>query len=143
MPIWRGPVMNVNVELVIMGYAVYLLFWEKLPEWGDLFNRILAKLPKSLQTLYQDWRCPYCSGFWIALVLHAITGIQTLPGLSNMPAFLGSASLPLAWFLDALATAALVLAVHLLINAISGPAIQGHKLKAEFKQSMSPPNHEA
>lgn len=134
----RDSIMNesINLELVIIGYAVYLLLWEKLPEWGTLFNRIIERLPKPLQKLYADWRCPYCSGFWIALILHALTGLQTLPTLSNMPTYLGVAGVPLAWFLDALATAAMVLAVHLVISAISGPAIQGHKLKAEFKAAM-------
>ena len=127
---------RINFELVIIGYAIYLLFWEKLPEWGTLFNRIIEALPKPLQQLYGDWRCPYCSGFWVALALHALTGLQTLPALSTMPAYLGAAGLPLAWFLDALATAALVLVTHLAISAIAGPAIAGHKLKAEFKQSM-------
>ena len=131
---------HVNFELVIMGYAIYLLFWEKLPEWGTLFNRIIASLPKPLQKLYADWRCPYCSGFWIALTLHALTGLETLPALSNMPAYLGLAGLPLAWFLDALATAALVLVAHLAINALAGPAIQGHKLKAEFIATMTEAN---
>lgn len=128
---------NVNFELVILGYAVYLLFWEKLPEWGTLFNRIIERLPKPLQKLYADWRCPYCSGFWIALTLHALTGLYTLPALSSTPAYLGLLGLPLAWFLDALATAALVLVAHLAVSAISGPAIQGHKLKAEFKAAMT------
>ena len=127
---------NINFELVIIGYAIYLLFWEKLPEWGTLFNRIIKTLPKHLQKLYADWRCPYCSGFWIALALHALTGLQTLPALSTMPAYLGMAGAPLAWFLDALATAFLVLLTHLALSAIAGPAIQGHKIKAEFMASM-------
>ena len=127
---------SINFELVIIGYAIYLLFWEKLPEWGTLFNRIIEALPKPLQQLYSDWHCPYCSGFWLALALHALTGLQTLPALSTMPAYLGAAGLPIAWFLDALATAALVLVTHLAISAIAGPAIAGHKLKAEFKESM-------
>ena len=126
---------SLNVELVIMGYAIYLLFWEKLPEWGTLFNRMIEMLPKPLQKLYADWRCPYCSGFWIALVLHALTGLQTVPALSNMPAYLGAAGLPLAWFLDALATAALVLMTHLAVSALAGPAIAGSKMKAEFMAS--------
>jgi len=125
-----------NIELVIIGYAIYLLFWEKLPEWGTLFNRMIEILPKPLQKLYADWRCPYCSGFWIALALHALTGLQTLPALSNMPAYLGAAGLPLAWFLDALATAALVLIAHLAVSALAGPAIAGHKMKAEFKEKF-------
>jgi hypothetical protein len=126
-----------NIEPIIIGYAIYLLFWEKLPEWGTLFNRFIDHLPKPLQTLYGDWRCPYCSGFWIALAVHGLTGLQTLPALNTMPDYLGTAALPLAWFLDALATAALVLFVHLAFSAISGPAIQGHKLRAEFKASMA------
>ncbi len=126
-----------NIELLLMGYGIYLLFWEKLPEWGGWFNRILATLPQPLQKLYADWRCPYCSGFWLALALHALTGLQTLPGLSNMPSYLGALAEPLAWFLDALATAALVLILHLMISAISGPAIQGRKMLAEFKASMA------
>jgi len=127
---------SLNVELVIMGYAIYLLFWEKLPEWGMLFNRIIEILPKPLQKLYADWRCPYCSGFWIALALHALTGLETLPALNNMPAYLGAAGLPLAWFLDALATAALVLITHLGVSALAGPAIAGNNMKAEFKEKI-------
>lgn len=125
-----------NIELVIIGYAIYVLLWDKLPEWGTLFNRLIAYLPSPLQKLYADWRCPYCSGFWIALALHALTGLQTLPALSTMPAYLGMAGIPLGWFLDALATAVLVLCIHLILSALAGPAIQGHKIKAEFMASM-------
>jgi len=126
-----------NFELALMGYALYLLIWEKLPEWGTWFNKLIALLPKPLQKLYADWRCPYCSGFWIALALHALTGLQTLPQLTSMPEYLGILAQPLAWFLDALATSALVLITHLFVSALSGPAIKGHKLLAEFKASMA------
>jgi len=126
-----------NFELALMAYALYLLIWEKLPEWGTWFNQIIAHLPRVLQKLYADWRCPYCSGFWIALALHALTGLQTLPQLTSMPDYLGMFAAPLAWFLDALATSALVLITHLAVSALSGPAIRGHKILAEFKASMA------
>ena len=63
-----------SFHLALMGISLYILIWEKLPEWGTWFNALLAKLPQPLQTLYQQWRCAYCAGFWIALALHAVTG---------------------------------------------------------------------
>jgi len=120
----------------LMGLSIYILIWEKLPEWGTWFNWLLARLPAPMAYLYQAWRCPYCFGFWVALALHAMTGLTTLPALSNMPDTLGTMAQPLAWFLDALATATVILVGKLAIDAIAAPAIKGHTMKEEFKKSM-------
>ncbi|MEE8555794.1 MAG: hypothetical protein V3T00_08025, partial [bacterium] len=85
-----------NLELALIGLAVHILVWDKLPEWGDWFPKLISVLPRPLRGLYEGWQCPYCFGFWIAIALHAITGIQTLPALSAMPAYWGLAGLPLA-----------------------------------------------
>ena len=54
---------------LILGISIYLLLWEHLPHWGRWFKRLIAALPGPLQTLYEQWRCPYCVGFWIGLGL--------------------------------------------------------------------------
>ena len=64
-------------ELVLMGTSIHILIWEKLPEWGTWFNTFIAALPGPLRSLYEQWHCPYCAGFWIALVLHGLTGLST------------------------------------------------------------------
>ena len=95
-------------EVALIGLAVHLLFWDKLPNWGSWFTSLIASLPKPIRTLYDQWRCSYCAGFWIALALHALTGIWTVSKLAEMPEYLGVLGSPIAWFLDAIATATLI-----------------------------------
>ena len=125
-----------DLTLTLMGLSIYLLLWEKLPDWGNWFNWLLARLPRPLIYLYEAWRCPYCFGFWIALVLHGLTGMQTIPALADIPTPLGTASLVIGWFLDALATATLIMFGQLAIKALAVPAIKGHKMTMEFRQSF-------
>ncbi|WP_029060873.1 hypothetical protein [Labrenzia sp. DG1229] len=125
-------------ELMLMGTAIHLLVWDKLPEWGTWFKTLLGKLPRPLQLLYDQWHCPYCAGFWIALALHALTGFWTLPGLANLPSYLGILREAVAWTLDALATATLIYAAILTIKAIGLPAMKAHMMKAEFLKSAFP-----
>jgi hypothetical protein len=124
-----------DFTLTLTGLSIYILFWEKLPEWGTWFNWIVARLPAPLAYLYAAWRCPYCFGFWVALALHGMTGLYTLPELASMPGYMGLFSQPLAWFLDALATAPMILVGKLVIDAIAAPAIKGHIMKEEFKKT--------
>ena len=125
-----------NVTNALIGLALYLLIWEKLPTWGTWFNAGLSRLPKPLQTLYEQWRCPYCVGFWMALVLHALTGLWTLPALASMPAYLGPVTPFIAWFCDALVTGTLMLVGKLALDAIARPAIMGHQFKEEFMANL-------
>ncbi len=128
-----------HFTLTIMGLSVYILVWEKLPEWGSWFNWLIERLPKPLGYLYEAWHCPFCFGFWIALVLHAVTGIMTIPELSTMPQYLGWMGAPIGWFLDALATATLIMFGKLCLSALAVPAIKGHQLTEEFKKSFNNP----
>lgn len=118
----------IELAIPLMGLSIHILFWEKLPSWGNWFNTILNKLPKFLQKLYADWECAYCAGFWIALVLHAMTGLWTIPALSAM-------NIPiLAWLIDALAAALLIYAGSFAVAAISLPAMRAYSLKATFME---------
>ncbi|MCZ4279615.1 hypothetical protein O4H49_02420 [Kiloniella laminariae] len=126
-----------NFTPALVGFALYILIWEKLPEWGNWFNWILQRLPKPLQTLYAQWRCPYCVGFWMALALHGATGLWTLPALANLPGFWGSAAPLVGWFLDALATATLILICKLTLEAIGLPAMKAHSMRQEFMRKMA------
>ncbi|WP_281557567.1 hypothetical protein [Thalassomonas sp. RHCl1] len=128
--------------LALMGIALHTLFWEKLPDWGTWFNSIIKHLPAPLAYLYEAWRCPFCFGFWCALALHAITDIFTINALSVMPEFLGSLGMPLAWLLDALATATLIMFGHLILCALAAPAIKGYQMKETFRQNMSAKGHD-
>ncbi|QSX35894.1 hypothetical protein [Shewanella sedimentimangrovi] len=125
-----------DLTLALMGLSLYILLWEKLPDWGNWFNALLARLPRPLTYLYEAWHCPFCFGFWAALALHGLTGIVTIEALFTPPAYLGSFGLPIAWFLDALATATLIMAASLGFKAISGPAIRGHQMTEEFRNSF-------
>ena len=125
-----------NLTVTLMGLAIYILIWEKLPDWGTWFNWIIERLPKPLAYLYDAWRCPYCFGFWVALALHGLTGLHTIDALSTMPSYLGALAMPLAWFLDALATGTLIMLAQLSLNALAVPAIKGYQMTAEFKQSF-------
>jgi hypothetical protein len=121
----------------IIGLAAYLLVWEKLPTWGTWFNATLKRLPTPLQTLYEQWRCPYCVGFWMGLAIHAATGLWSLPALAQMPEYWGAIGMPVSWFLDALATGTLILIGKLTLDAISLPAIKGHVQREAFMKSLA------
>ncbi|UUO24206.1 hypothetical protein FGD67_13955 [Colwellia sp. M166] len=125
-----------NMTLALMGLSIYILLWEKLPDWGNWFNWIIERLPRPLAYLYQAWQCPYCFGFWVALALHGITGLQTIPALETMPSYIGFGGTAIAWILDALATATLIMLGQLCLNAIAMPAIKGYQMTKEFKQSF-------
>jgi len=125
-----------DFTLTLLGLALYTLIWEKLPDWGNWFNWIIERLPRPLAYLYEAWRCPFCFGFWAALTLHALTGLTTVSGLDNLAGSLSSFGIGLAWFLDALATAMLIMILQLGINALSGPAINGFRMTKEFRQTM-------
>lgn len=125
-----------SFEAALIGAAIHILFWQALPKWGTWFNRLIAALPSPLRTLYKQWNCPYCAGFWIALALHAGAGLTTLDGLPELPAFWGQFAVPLGWFLDALATAVLLLVIVVAINALRLPAMRAAMLQKEFAASQ-------
>lgn len=107
-----------HIEIPLLGLALYLLFWDKLPNWGTLFNRILERMPGFVQYLYKKWHCAYCSGFWLGIVLHATTGIWFLETLQTLPDFWGPAGVYVGWFLDALATATAIFISKMLMDMI-------------------------
>jgi len=126
-----------SFHLALMGISVHILVWEKLPEWGTWFNTLLVKLPQPLQTLYQQWRCAYCAGFWIALALHAVTGFWTIPALALLPGYWGPFGPIVGWVLDALATAVLIVAGVLALRAVGLPAMQAYLMKADFLNKVA------
>ncbi|ATG36034.1 hypothetical protein PhaeoP23_01894 [Phaeobacter piscinae] len=119
-------------ELTLMATAIHILIWEKLPEWGTWFNTFIAALPRPLSSLYEQWHCPYCAGFWIALVLHGLTGFWTIPDLASLPGYLSVTAIPIGWILDALATATMVYAAIIGLKAIGLPAMKAHMMKEDF-----------
>ncbi|MDF2178391.1 hypothetical protein P2G88_09015 [Aliiglaciecola sp. CAU 1673] len=124
-----------NLAPALIGLSLYILIWEKLPDWGNWFNAVLARLPKPLAYLYEAWRCPYCFGFWCALALHFLSGLYTLDSLAQPVEYLGLAGTPIAWFLDALATALLMMLGSLLLKALAVPAIKGQQMTEAFRQA--------
>ncbi|SHG88465.1 hypothetical protein [Cognatishimia maritima] len=126
-----------NIPTLILGVSLHMLLWEHLPHWGTWFSRLLGVLPRPLQTLYEQWRCPYCAGFWIGLLLHAVTGQWFIAGFVQLPEFWGPAAVPLSWFIDALAFAALNKFGVLTLTALAYPAMLGHQAKEEFMAKMS------
>ncbi len=135
-----------DLTLALLGLSLHILLWEKLPDWGNWFNTIIKHLPKPLAYLYEAWRCPFCFGFWAALALHCLTGVHTLPALDAMSAAmidnLGQGAIVSSYFLDALATATLIMIGQLSLNALAVPAIKGHQMTMEFKQSFKPNSDE-
>jgi hypothetical protein len=129
-----------NLTLALLGLSLHILIWEKLPDWGNWFNIIIKHLPKPLAYLYEGWRCPFCFGFWAALALHGLTGLHTLPDLAVMSASmtdnLGQGAIIIVWFLDAIATATLIMLAQLCLNALAVPAIKGYQMTMAFRQSF-------
>ncbi|WP_256096794.1 hypothetical protein [Pseudoalteromonas luteoviolacea] len=128
--------LTINFAMVLMGLSLHVLIWEKLPDWGTWFNTLISQMPKPLAYLYDAWHCPYCFGFWVVLMLHVLTGQFTVLSLEVMPDYLGVAAEPIAWFLDALVGALLILFGSLLLKAVSGPALTGHQKVMAFKQAQ-------
>ncbi len=124
-----------DLTLTLTGLSIYILIWEKLPDWGTWFNTLVTHLPRPLAYLYQAWHCPYCFGFWVALLLQGATGLKTFPAFARMPDYLGPFGTPLGCFLDALATAMLIMSASLILKAIAGPAIRGHEMTMAFKEA--------
>lgn len=122
-------------ELVLIGTAIHILIWEKLPEWGTWFNTLIAAMPSPLRSLYKQWHCPYCAGFWIALVLHGVTGFWTIPELATLPDYLGITAPLIGWILDALASATLIYVAIIGLRAIGLPAMKAHMMKEDFMKS--------
>lgn len=128
-----------SFSTALIGLSIYILFWEKLPEWGNWFNWLVAQLPKPLAYLYQAWHCPFCFGFWAALAIHGLTDMWTISSLNSMPTYLGDYGIAIAWGLDALATATLIMFGQLCLNAIAVPAIKGYQMTQAFKASFNEP----
>ena len=116
-------------HIALMGIAIYLLFWDKLPTWGNWFQSLIDALPQPLQTLYGQWICAYCAGFWIALVLHAMTGLWTIPALAFPPEHMGILGVPVSWFLDALASATLIYTANMALKALGLPILQARLMR--------------
>ena len=125
-----------NIAPALLGISLYILIWEKLPEWGTWFNAGLGRLPAPLRTLYQQWRCPYCVGFWMGLALHAATGQWTLAALGELPSYWGIAAPTLGWILDALATATLIYVGKIAVDALGLPAMKAFMMKDKFARSF-------
>nr|WP_196161637.1 hypothetical protein [Reinekea sp. G2M2-21] len=121
-----------NFEIILVALALHTLIWEKLPHWGTWFNRLLALLPKPLQALYEGWRCPYCFGFWAALVGHSVTQIPTLPLFVERLAAQGMIGVLAGYFFDALASAVVIQIGKLGISALGWPAIKGEQASVEY-----------
>lgn len=116
-------------QIALMGLAVYLLLWDKLPNWGNWFNTIIAALPQPAQTVYRQWNCAYCSGFWIALGLHGITGLWTIPALEFPQGYMGVMGLLLNVFLDALAGGTLIYVSNMVVKALGLPIVQARIIR--------------
>ncbi|MGB0942988.1 MAG: hypothetical protein ACPGUE_11325 [Marinomonas sp.] len=126
-----------DFSIVLVGLSLYILIWEKLPDWGTWFNYLIERLPAPLAYLYQAWRCPYCFGFWVALVLHYLTGSYTLAAMHNMPEAYGVIGTYIGVFLDSLVAALLIMLGKLSLSALAGPAITGHEKTLLFKQAKA------
>jgi hypothetical protein len=107
-----------HYEIPLIGLAIYLLFWDKLPSWGTWFNRILDKMPAFIKYLYKCWNCAYCSGFWIALALHGATGIWFMDELQTLPSFWVPLDGAFGWLLDALAAATVIYVAKTFIDVL-------------------------
>lgn len=107
-----------NFAIPLLGLAIYLLFWDKLPSWGTWFMWIIDHLPRPLRYLYKKWNCAYCSGFWVGLALHGIMGQWFITDLATLPSFWEPVDLYIGWFLDALGVGTVVLVMKMLLDVL-------------------------
>ncbi len=130
-----------HLEVALMGLAVHILIWDKLPEWGSWFPALIDRLPRPLRYLHDGWQCAYCFGFWISLSLHAFTGIWTLSALATIDHRAGFGT-PAAWFLDALATGTVIYFARHALGTLSWGAAKGYFAKQEFMASLAEPDQD-
>lgn len=116
----------------LIGFALYLLIWEKLPDWGTWFVKLLNLLPGFLKTLYEQWVCAYCVGFWLGLMVHWVTGLWTIEALRDLPEFWGPAGPAIGWFLDALATGTIIYFLKNILDAIRLPAMKANMMRDDY-----------
>ncbi len=89
-----------NFALTILTLGVWFLMAQKLPTW-NWFVKVKSWFPAPLTYLWDAWAgCMFCGGFWLALLLKAVTGLATVSELNQLHPLLG-------FPLDALATTTL------------------------------------
>ena len=79
-----------------------------------------------------------CAGFWLALALHGVTGLWTIPALAAAPAYLGWVGMPVNWFLDALATATLIYAGTMGLRALGLPVLMARLTREAEAKKVQP-----
>ena len=118
----------------LIALSVYILIWDKLPYWGNWFNYCLSRCPAWLQALYDQWRCPFCVGFWLAGFVHLTVGIWTVGDL-EASSYLSRPAFAFNIFLDCLSCATLVYAGNLLLNVLLSSTIRGHEIRIDYMKS--------
>ncbi|MEP7343349.1 MAG: hypothetical protein ABI977_36835 [Acidobacteriota bacterium] len=89
-----------NFALTILTLGAWFLMAQKMPTW-NWFVKVKSWFPEPLAYLWDAWAgCAFCGGFWIALLLKAVTGMATVTELNHLHPLL-------AFPLDALATTTL------------------------------------
>ncbi len=127
----------IDITAPLITLSLYILIWEKLPYWGTWFNALLDRSPRWVRVLYQQWRCPFCVAFWIALLLYSLLGLSTLPGLQVITSDEGWPIRVLIVFFDCLSCATLVYVGQLLISAVLASTLRGHELRADYERRLS------
>lgn len=122
-----------NFALAILTLGVWFLMAQKMPTW-NWFMKVKGWFPAPLVYLWDAWAgCMFCGGFWLALLLKAVTGLATVPELNHLHPLL-------AFSLDALATTTL----GSLTLSLSGPlnlllTAARNKQEAEQRRAASQP----
>lgn len=127
----------ISVVPALISISIYILIWDKLPHWGSWFNSILSKCPLPIQRLYDQWRCPFCVGFWLAGLIHLALGLWTVEELQADPSFAGWPAYATYVFLDCLSCATLVYIGNLLISVLLASTIRGHEIRIDYGKASS------
>lgn len=127
----------ISVTPALISLSLYILIWDKLPFWGNWFNYALDKCPSWIRTLYDQWRCPFCVGFWLAGLVHLTVGLWTVGELETYPVLSGWPTFVLYIFLDCLSCATLVYVGNLILSVLLSSTIRGHEIKIDYMRASS------
>lgn len=101
--------MNIAAPLIVS--AVWMFLFRKVPSWS-WFSRLLDRFPSPLKDLWAVWTdCTFCGGFWIALLVRWVAGM-------NFLTFQMELWPPIDWALDALTTGLAALFIIRVLDAL-------------------------
>jgi hypothetical protein len=103
---------TMDPNAILLSSGIWFFLFRNLSSW-KWFEVVKRRFPLFLEKLWNGWtECSYCGGFWVALLVGAVSGLHTVSFAPELPTVL-------AWPLDAFATAIGVLLTIRILDALA------------------------